>query len=137
MSMISLWQKQAARKSILSCVGTESTFRIDGGGRWDICRRVCISIVSKDKQEVKDTRLSIEEVRPDAQDKCRNLLSGVPPVARTRYQDRIFCRHLWSLSSCAVNIERGEIINGPTYKLLSGKYGVHDRDIRRGEIRRH
>lgn len=31
-----LWQKQAARKSILSCVGTDITLRIEGGGRCDI-----------------------------------------------------------------------------------------------------
>ena len=31
-----LWQKQAARKSILSCVGTDITLRIEGGERCDI-----------------------------------------------------------------------------------------------------
>lgn len=36
MSTMCLWQKQAARKSILSCVGTERTVRMAGGGRNDI-----------------------------------------------------------------------------------------------------
>ena len=37
MSTMFLWQKHAARKSILSCVGTASTARTAGGGRNDIC----------------------------------------------------------------------------------------------------
>lgn len=36
MSTIFLWQKQAARKSILSCVGTDMSWRMPGGGRKDI-----------------------------------------------------------------------------------------------------
>lgn len=37
-STIVLWQKHAARKSILSCVGTARIFRIEGGERNDIIK---------------------------------------------------------------------------------------------------
>ena len=37
MSTMVLWQKQLARRSILSCVGTERMRRIEGDGRNDIC----------------------------------------------------------------------------------------------------
>lgn len=35
-STMRLWQKHAARKSTLSCVGTDSSCRMPGGGRKDI-----------------------------------------------------------------------------------------------------
>ena len=37
MSTMFLWQKQAARKSILSCVGTDISCRRPGGAKNDIC----------------------------------------------------------------------------------------------------
>jgi hypothetical protein len=44
MSTIFLWQKHAARKSILSCVGTARIFLMEGGGRKDIYDDLVVGI---------------------------------------------------------------------------------------------
>ena len=51
-----LWQKQAARKSILSCVGTDITLRIEGGGRCDIFDLKSIRDVRSELGKIYDER---------------------------------------------------------------------------------
>lgn len=43
-----LWQKHAARKSTLSCVGTEINCRIAGAGKNDICPKVTLELRYQD-----------------------------------------------------------------------------------------
>lgn len=93
--MMFLWQKQAARKSILSWVGTDRVCRIERGGRNDIYNDTVNIDIGLDQC---DLQSSAGGEHPDARGKCKTHRSDEPLAEETQSLGRIFGRHLWSLS---------------------------------------
>lgn len=126
-STMRLWQKHAARKSTLSCVGTDNSWRMPGGGRKDICvarhasvvvrlsRRACYVCVPSDTvRERLLFRGGDTSLRLDAR-----LAAG------KHFPSHRLCTRLWLLSERALfaNIALHALVY--THQLLGRENRVH------------
>ena len=86
-----LWQKHAALKSILSCVGTDNVLRIEGGERNAIFRFVNRTEYRQDQC----SRSGIVAARRAVQGVCKNHLSNVQPAGETQSQGHTSGTRQW------------------------------------------